>query len=177
MRTGWLNARFNPINVLLLRRPFDTWKSFLSFGTGFLTLFYLVTSQNREKEPLKYLPDWHVVPDFTAATHEEETAFYWRYAVQPSTNLYSFFYEFDLAGILNSARYADCILDMDELTVNPQAREAATARLDELGIALDLSDCSVPSYTPATAEEKGWQAYEPVARLMLQKRIPARFLP
>jgi len=177
MRAGWLNARFHPINILLLRRPFDTWRSFLSFGTGFLTLFYLVSSQNRDREPLKYLPDWHQVPSFTAATHEEETLFYWRYANEQSSGLYPTFYEFELAGILSCSRYADCILDMDELTVNPKARDAAAARLRELGIVLNLDDCSLPLYTADSAEEKEWLAYEGVARKLLRSRLPAKFLP
>jgi SAM-dependent methyltransferase len=176
MRAGWLNARFRPINIVLVRRPFATWRSFLSFGTGFLTLVYLVTAQNREKEPMKYVADWHQAPPLTAATHEEEALFYWRYASKPDSTLYSTFYEFDLAGILSCSRYADCILDMDELTVNPKARDAAEARLRELGIKLSLQDCSLPSYTAESAEEKEWLAYEGVARKLLRKRLPSRFM-
>ncbi|MGH9685576.1 MAG: hypothetical protein ACRD5K_00605 [Candidatus Acidiferrales bacterium] len=177
LRAGWLTREFSPVNILVLRKPANVWKSFLSFSDGAFTgVFCIVLGQNKAKWPLNCLPDWLDLPCRIGATIEDDYAAYGSISTELSSRMYPSFFDFYLAATLHSARYADCILDVDELSVNPAARATAQRRLREFGIDVDFSDCSVPPYGLETAQEREWLAYEDFARRFLRARLPADLL-
>ncbi len=177
LRAAWLTRNFSPVNILVLRKPANVWKSFLSFSDGSFTgVLCIVLGQNKANWPLSCLPDWLDLPCRIAATIEDDYAAYSSISEELSSRMYPSFFDFYLAATLHSARYADCILDVDELSVNPSARAVAQRRLREFGIEMDFSDCSVPSYALETAQEREWLAYEDFARRFLRARLPADLL-
>lgn len=174
LRCGWLTHNFSPINILILRRPANVWKSFLSFTDGsFAGVLCIVLGQNRSKWPLKALPDWLDLPCRIGPAIEDDYATYSPIAVDLTSRMYPAFFDFYLASTLHCARYADCILDVDELSSNPAARAAAKRKLRQFGIDMDFSDCSVPSYELTSAKASEWLAYEDFAGRFLRSRLPA----
>ncbi|MGA9883954.1 MAG: hypothetical protein WBQ34_09575 [Candidatus Acidiferrales bacterium] len=177
LRAGWLTRKFSPVNILVLRKPANVWKSFLSFSDGSFTgALCIVLGQNKAKWPLNVLPDWLDLPCRMGATVEDDYVAYSSISGELASRMYPSFFDFYLAAILHSARYADCILDVDEISVNPSARAAAQRRLREFGIEVDFSDCSVPSYALETAQEREWLAYEDFARRFLRALLPVDLL-
>jgi adenylyl-sulfate kinase len=177
LRAGWLTRNFSPVNILVLRRPASVWKSFLSFADdSFAGILCIVLGQNKFKRPLQSLPDWLDLPCRIGATIEDDYGAYGSITAELKRRMYPSFFDFYLVATLHCVRYADCILDVDELSVNPAARTAAQDRLRRFGIEIDLSDCAVPSYSLASAEQREWLAYEDFARRFLRATIPPRLL-
>ena len=173
LRSGWLTRNFQPINILVLRRPANVWKSFLSFDShSFTTLLTMVVGQNQHRAPLKYLPRWVEIPYQSGMRFEEDFAFYQPIAAALEPELYPVFFDFYLLSTLHCARYADCILDLDEISTNPRARRAATERLRDLGIRMDLEDCNLPRYALSDQEQRAWVAQEEYALTFLPHLLP-----
>lgn len=173
-RAGWLTRHFSPVNLLLLRRPANVWKSFLSFPDSFFVGgFCMILGQNRFRFPLSCLPAWTDIPRRVAATTDQEYAAYAPVRREQQSRLYPAFFDFYLLSTIHCAQYADCILDMDELAHNPAARQAATARLRQLGISISLDDCVLPSYPLRSPEEREWLAYEDFSRRFLRGTLPS----
>jgi len=177
LRAGWLTRNFQPINILILRHPANVWKSFLSFESrSFTTLFTMVMGQNQHRAPLKYLPRWVEIPYHSGERFEEDYAFYQPIAATLGPELYPVFFDFYLLATLHCARYADCILDLDEISTNPRARRAATERLRELGTRINLEDCSLPTYVLGDQEQRAWAAQEEYALTFLPHLLPAEYI-
>ncbi len=177
LRAGWLTRNFSPVNILVLRRPANVWKSILSFVDGsFAGVLCIVLGQNKFKAPLKYLPDWLDLPCRIGASIEDDYAAYGAISKELMRRMYPAFFDFYLVSTLHCARYADCILDVDEVSSNAAARAAAQKRRRKLGIEMDLSDCSAPSCDLSSNEAREWLAYEDFARLYLRKRLPSNLL-
>jgi tetratricopeptide (TPR) repeat protein len=173
LRAGWLTRNFSPINILLVRRPVNVWKSILSFANhSFVGIFTLLLGQNRFKAPVKYLPEWVEIPLHAGETIEEDYAHYGPIAIENENRLYPSFFDFYLLSIVHCAQYADCILDMDEISRNAGVRKATTDRLRELGISISLDDCELPRYGIASSVEREWLAYENFARTYLKRTLP-----
>ena len=176
-RCGWLTRNFQPINILLLRRPANVWKSFLSFaGHTFTSLFTMVVGQNQHRAPLKHLPRWVEIPCRYGDRFEKEYAFYRPIAEELEPQLYPVFFDFYVLSTLHCARYADCILDLDEISTDPRARRAAMERLQELGIGIDLEDCALPSYRLTDEERRTWGTHEQYALTFLPHLLPSEYL-
>jgi hypothetical protein len=172
LRAGWLSRQFRPIQILLLRRPLHLWKSFLSHpGHSFDTYISMIFGQNREKAPLRYLPSWLDFPRLVRPTLGEEWVDYQAFTEENAARLYPSFFDLSVLASVHCAQFADCILDMDEITRNPEVRRAATERLRELGIRIDLEDCAVPSYDLEAADSE-WLAYEEFSRAFLRAALP-----
>lgn len=172
-RIGWLTRNFAPLNVLLLRKPVNVWKSTLAFKDhSFTGIFTIVLGQNRQKEPLKHLPEWVELPSYAAATIEGDYSYYGPLAIEFERLLYPSFFDFYLLSTVCALPYVDCVLDMDEISSNPAARAATVARLRELGITLNLDDCAVPAHTLSREEERDWNAYETFARHFVARTLP-----
>lgn len=63
LRAGWLTRHFSPVNILLLRRPVNVWKSIVSYSdASFAGVLCIVLGQNKFKAPLKFLSDWLDLP-------------------------------------------------------------------------------------------------------------------
>jgi hypothetical protein len=176
-RSGWLARNFAPVNILILRKPANIWKSFLSFTDGsFVGVFCIVLGQNKAKWPLKFLPDWLDLPCCIGPTIEDDYAAYGSIGSELTSRMYPAFFDFYLASTLHCARHADCILDVDELSANPAARVAAQRKLQKFGIQMDFSDCCVPSYDLTSAQEREWLAYEDFAPRFLRTTLPVDLL-
>jgi adenylyl-sulfate kinase len=177
LRCGWLARNFSPVNILVLRDPASIWKSMLSFADGsFVGVLCIVLGQNKLKAPLKYLPDWLDLPCRVGRGIQDDYAAYAPIAAELTRRMYTSFFDFYLAATLHCARYADCILDIDELSSNRDARTAAEMRLRHFGIEMSFSDCFVPSYALNSNDEREWLAYEEFARPYLRKQLPAELL-
>ena len=177
LRCGWLARNFPSVNILVLRDPASVWKSMRSFADGsFVGVFCILLGQNKLNEPLKHLPEWLDLPSRVGRTIHDDYAAYATIAAELTRRMYPAFFDFYLASTLHGARYADCILDMDELSSNPDARAAAEKRLRRLGVEMDFFDCSAPSYPLSSNEEREWLAYEEFARSFLRKRLPSGLL-
>jgi adenylyl-sulfate kinase len=177
LRCGWLTRNFSPVNVLVVRRPANVWKSILSFtDRSFIGALCIVLGQNKAKWPLKFLPDWLDLPCRIGPAIEDDYAAYAPIAAELASRMYPAYFDFYLASILHCARYADCILDIDELSENPAARVAAQRSLRKFGIDMDFTDCSVPSYDLTSADEREWIAYEDFAHRFLRATLPADLL-
>lgn len=175
-RCGWLTRKFSPVNILILRRPANVWKSILSFADGsFIGVLAIVLGQNKSKWPLKALPDWLDLPCRIGPAIEDDYAAY-APAVELASRMYPAFFDFYIASTLHCARHAHCILDVDQLSSNPAARIAAQRKLRKFGIEMDFSDCSLPSYELTSAKEREWLAYEDFARRFLRTRLLADLL-
>jgi adenylyl-sulfate kinase len=177
LRAGWLTRNFSPVNILVLRRPTNVWKSIVSFSdASFVGVLCIVLGQNKFKAPLKFLPDWLDLPCRIGASIEDDYAAYGPISQELMSRMYPAFFDFYLVATLQCARYADCILDVDELTSSAGARAAAQERLRKLGIEMDFSDCAAPTYDLSFDEAREWFAYEDFARLYLRKRLPSNLL-
>jgi adenylyl-sulfate kinase len=173
LRCGWLTRNFSPVNILVLRDPASVWKSMLSFTDGaFLCVFCIVLGQNKLKTPLNHLPDWLGLPCRVGPTIVDDYAAYAPIAAEVARRMYPSFFDFYLASTLHCARYADCILDIDELSSSLAARTAAAKRLRQFGIEMDFSDCSAPWSALTSHQEREWLAYEEFARPFLRSRLP-----
>lgn len=175
-RCGWLTRNFSPVNILILRKPANVWKSILSFADGsFIGVLGIVLGQNKSRWPLKFLLDWLDLPCRIGPKIEDDYAAY-APAAELALRMYPAFFDFYIASTLHCARHAHCVLDVDELSSNPAARAAAQRNLRRFGIDMDFADCSVPSYELSTAEEREWLAYEDFARSFLRTIVPRDLL-
>jgi hypothetical protein len=176
LRAGWLARNFSPVNILLVRRPANVWKSMLSFENhSFVGVFCIVLGQNRMRAPLNQLPAWVDAPCYRHATIEEDYNAYASWRAENELRLYPSYFDFYVAPTLHCAQSADCILDMDEISSNPVARQTAIARLKELGIAFDFNGYVMPSYALDSDAEREWLAYEPFSRQLLRNTLPNNF--
>ena len=171
LRAGWLAKNFSPIQLLVLRNPLDVWKSFLRFpGHPFETYVCTVLGQNRENAPLNRLPRWLDIPCEIHGTFAEESLVYAAFAAANKELLYPLFFDFYLLSIIHCAQFADCILDLDGMSQDASLRARATTRLRELGIEMNLDDCTLPRYAPE-ASDKEWVAYEQLSSGFLERRL------
>jgi len=171
-RAAWLAHNFPSVNVLVLRNPLGVWKSFRSFAARyFQTGICRIIGQNRERSPLRHLPRWLEFPSEVRVNAEEEAECYRPFAERNDALLYPTFFDFYLLSTVHCAQHADCILDLDEITQNPAARHAAADRLRELGIEIDLDDCSLPVHK-ADGGDAEWLAYENFSGHFLAATLP-----
>jgi tetratricopeptide (TPR) repeat protein len=179
LRSGWLAAQFQPVNILVLRRPIDVWKSFVSFeNLYFPTVLCLIAGQNQRHRLLESMMRRSSVPFYEGETFEAEYDFYHDFATRNLGNLYPLFYEFYLRTAVYAARYAHCILDLDEISVNASARARLTQVLESLGIHISLADCRVPSCTSLSSHDRDCLASEAhLLKLLKQDRLAAFRIP
>src|SRR5208283_2524405 len=161
MRAGWLHARFPSYTILLLRRPMDIWNSFVSFPNPyFLVAMCMVVGQNRDHEILGEIARRHDVPFHIADTYEEDSTFYQGFVAARQKELYPVLFDLYLLTAVSAARYADAVVDMNELSTNPASLAFVSARLQVGGINLDLADCNLPVYPASVATGNDRAEYE-----------------
>jgi len=175
LRVGWLTAHFNPVNILLLRRPIDVWASFLSFENRYFpTMICLIVGQNQHHPLLQPVASRFGVPAFCGETLRSEYDFYYRYATHRLGNLYPLFYEFYLLTLIYAVRYAHCILDLNQLSESNLSRMQAVERLHALGVDVSLVDCRLPVYDDLPPALEKWLAYEETGCEHLKQCLPSR---
>ena len=133
----------------------------------------MILGQNQTSSPLSCLARWLEVPSYVGETIEDDYAYYFPYATKHIDTLYPLFYCFYLLTCLSNLTIADCVVDMTEISENPQSRAAAEQRLRDLGLDVSLSDCNLPRYTTLLPSDREWVAYEGVARKLLRLSLPA----
>jgi hypothetical protein len=152
MRAGWLAKRFDAINVVLLRNPSDTWKSFLSYDNlYFPTVVCMIMGQNPE---LRSLAEAHQVPSFVAETVAEELTHYRAFVESRLNSLYQAFFEFNVVANLEAVKYADIVVDVNQIAVDSAARAFITDALQARQIVVSLDDCSIPVYERPVLESQ-----------------------
>ena len=172
LRAGWLANRFNSRTVLLLRRPFDTWKSFVSFeNLYFPTVMSMIVGQNTEDPAVRSIARRHEVPCYIGERFAEEYEFYRAFAKARLDHLYPVFYELCMVSNLHAAKWADVVIDMNEVSANPAARAFTTRELGRIGIDMPLDDCAIPVHAASTPEEKRWLSLERVSRMALRSEL------
>jgi len=177
LRAGWLTRHFDPVNILLLRRPIDVWKSFISFENRYFpTVICMIAGQDRRHPLLEGLAGRHGVPFFEDQTWEAEYDFYREYASANLDRLYPLFYELYLLTSIYALRHADCVIDLNEISENAASRQRVTERLGALGIQMSLDDCRLPVYTGLTEADQACLAYEPSGRDDLKTTLPPELL-
>jgi len=171
LRAGWLARHFSPVQILILRKPMDVWKSFARFAQHpFETYLAIVLGQNRDKFPLAQLPNWQDFPGIVSDTFEKESVACASFADANQEFMYPSFFDFYVTATLHCVQFCDCILDLDGITLDAKIREAAEARLERFGIRVDLRDCVLPAYSAGTADGE-WVAYERFAKRFLTKKL------
>lgn len=174
LRSRWLSKNFNSRAILLLRKPIDIWRSFLSLGNYFVAGICLIIGQNRKHPILKHLADRYDVPFFRSNSFVEEARFYIPFAQDRVEELYPMFYEFYILTCIYNVAFSDCILDMNAITTDLRRRQMVCESLENLGIRISLDDCVIPHYQ-VNEKERKWLALEPAARARLQDIVPSKW--
>ena len=176
LRAGWLAKRFNSRTILVIRSPFDTWKSCLSFeNLYFPTVISTIVGQNIECPVVREIARRHDVPCYIADRFADEYQFYHEFAKSSLDRLYSVFYELCIMSNIYAARWADIVIDINEVSANLVARAFITRELRRNGIDLSLDDCAVPTYSASTAAEKRWLSSEQESHAALCSDRAAHF--
>jgi hypothetical protein len=134
----------------------------------FPTVISLIVGQNTEDPVVGEIARRHEVPCYIADRFAEEYQFYHAFTKSQLDRLYAVFYELCIVSNIHAAGWADIVIDMNEVSANPTARDFITRELGRIGIDMLLDDCAVPVYTASTPEEKRWLSSEQVSRLALR---------
>jgi len=162
LRAGWLAERFQGRTILLLRSPFDMWKSFLSFENNlyFPTVVSMIAGQNSGDARLREIALGNGLPYYTADSVSEEYKFYHSIVEARLQNLYPVFYQLSVVANVHAAAHADVVIDVNHVTVYPEARRFVTGELKRIGAGISLEDCAIPVYPASTRKERSWLSSE-----------------
>lgn len=149
-RSAWLSARFAPVNILLVRNPFDTWKSF-ALNEYFYGGVCRIVGQHRARPYLTAIADRWKVP-YIEGTHEERDLAYRALYGERGDALYPMFYALTMVSILQNLPHTDVVFDIDALSATDAVRSEVQARLQTYQIEVPFADCSIRKY-PADADE------------------------
>jgi hypothetical protein len=145
LRARWLTARFAPLNVLVLRRPLDTWRSFRSFENGYFpAACAMVIGQNATDPLLAGTAARYAIPRIWTGDIARDIAAYGEFANDRGDDLYGAFYELCVLGCVETLGVSHVVLDLDGMSSDARLRAHTEGRLDELGIPLVFDDCSLP---------------------------------
>lgn len=81
------------------------------------------------------------MPCYTADCFAEEYQFYHAFAKSRLDRLYPVFYELCILANIHTARYADIVIDINEVAANATVRAFVTRKLREIGIDISLDGC------------------------------------
>jgi hypothetical protein len=176
LRSRWLARNFPSRNILLLRRPIDVWRSFRLQGRYFSTVMCGIVGQNQQDPVLRAIARTYGVPFFRHDNFGDEWNFYQAFAAKNLSGLYPLFYEFYIYTCVYNLASADCVIDINRISEDPEIAEMASQRLAELGIVISLSGARVPCYDDLTSSELEWISQEPRLRQTLAQRLPAGLL-
>lgn len=147
LRCSWLTKSFSPINILLVRRPYDVWSSFLSLvGPYYITAICLIIGQNREHPLLGELAERFRIPLIVCDSVKDELRKYTPVVQSMLGHMYSVFYQFYLLTVVEMLPYMHCVIDMNVVSENQKIRDFIEWKLSSLGVGISLSDCAIPSY-------------------------------
>jgi hypothetical protein len=172
MRAGWLAKTFPSRNILLLRRPFDIWKSFCSQGDYYLAALCLIVGQNRDNGFLQQLAIDYEVPSFIRETVSEELLAYSVFLQNRAHKLYGLFFRFYIITSAMTIMFSDCTIDCTGITESSDIMVATEERLANIDISLSLRDCKAPQYALLSSEDRDWRLQEDEFwRIILERDI------
>lgn len=164
LRSRWLHKKFNSLDVLLLRDPFETWLSYKSFADRyFITVTACIAGQNKDSMWFKPLQEIVEVPYFAGETFQEDFNFYYQFTGQHESKLYALFYYFFVLTFLYNLPSAHAIVDLDSLTRSADARTRVGGRLAAHGLAISLADCRLPCHPECASQVR---ALEPLQQVV-----------
>lgn len=165
LRSEWMKERFAPISILILRRPEEIWNSFLSFPNRYFPgVVCCILGQNSQSRLLQDIAARFGIP-LQITGLSEDIEFYRQFAIEHLDALYPAFYEFYILTSAYNCRLADCIIDVDEVSSNPDVRAEVMRRLENMGAGISLDDCRVPA----------WHGHQPEADVL--ERLLGRGFP
>ncbi len=150
LRAGWLAKHFEALTIVLLRHPFDTWSSFLSYDNLYFPAgVAIIIGQNPELWPIA---EAYNIPCFIADSIWEEMARYGEFVAPRLADLYPAFFELTVLANTHAVNHADIVIDVNQIAVDPAARSFVTRDLKARGIDLSFDDCAIPVYASAKPE-------------------------
>jgi hypothetical protein len=149
-RSAWLSVRFSPVNILLLRDPYDTWKSF-SLNEYFYGGVCRIIGQHRNHWYLRAIAERWKVP-YVEGTYEEREAAYRAIYRERGDALYPMFYALICVSILQNLPHTDVVLDINALSVSDAVRSTVQDRLHSHQINISFDDCAIPQYPSDAAD-------------------------
>ncbi len=165
LRSRWLRKRFNSLDVLVLRRPGNVWRSIKVQALDYYAVkIACIVGQNREHRYFSSVADRFEVPSFKSENAAEECQFYCQWAAAREDVLYSLFYYFYSLTFLYNLSVADAVLDLDAISESVTVRLAVQSQLRSLRIPLDMSDCR-PQKHVAASEGHAVQQQQMIALL------------
>jgi len=173
LRSAWFKANYpESLNIYLYRDPRDQWQSYagIKARTGYDVFFLmdvLALSKNRDHPLVRPLRSDLPLLKYCAAEHSEEEGLYRiLYHAYSEEEKYLIFYYLWLQSLLENARHADALWDINELAANPGYRGRVQQWLGERQAAVpDFSDCRItrypalplPSDVMAAIEGRAWE--------------------
>jgi len=170
LRSRWLAERFPSRNLLLLRRPADIWRSFVSAGTNYYAAaLCCLIGQNSDSPLLRRLFQIYKIPEYRGPSVSSDLAFYASVARARLDSLYPMFFEFYILTCLCNLALADSVIDMNEISGSQRVRESVRERLCELGIDMAFDDVKTLSYGD---NPPAWLEYEEAGCRRLLLEVP-----
>lgn len=157
-RSAWLSAHFAPLNLLLLRNPFDTWKSLL-MNEYFPGGVCRIVGQHRNRSCLRAIAERWKVP-YVEGTYDECEAAYRAFFNQHGDGLYPMYFALSMVSVLYNLPHTDIVLDINAISGSEAARHEVEAQLREHGIDVSFEDCSIPRYSSGESEMAARQEQE-----------------
>lgn len=147
LRSRWLRRKFRSVDILVLRRPWNVWRSFQSFSNRyFCAMVACIIGQNQHHRYFARLANRFEVPWFVGSCTGEDYEHYRSWVeARPEANYSLFFYYYILSLLCNVAGM-DVLLDLDAIAASTEVRRQVEGRLTRAGLPLDLSDCKPQDY-------------------------------
>jgi hypothetical protein len=146
LRSHWLRERFSGVHILVIRDPYDVWRSMRTQSLYFLAATCLILSENSAHPWIRpFARHWNPP---SAGTHDlgKQFEYYESYAREAGNSLLPLFHAFYVYTIIHNAPIADVVIDMTQASSDASARAAMERALNASGIHFDLSDCELPAY-------------------------------
>lgn len=172
LRSHWLRKNFLSRSILLLRRPIDVWRSMILQGSYYYTMLCLILAQNRGSQILAPIAEEYKLPFFRSESFFEERRYYLNYASRNWMDLYSLFYLFYITAVIYNLGVADCVIDMELIATQEDARRSIIQRLNAIGVEIPLSDLNMRFYHDTSRTEQKYINNEPALRIFIAKKLP-----
>jgi len=148
-RVAWLRQRFpDAWNVVLVRRPYDHWRSSLEqFAKGgvayFLVMPLRIIAENRHVPELTRLAERHAIPD----DHAAQIALLQRL---PADAVLRLFFEVYALGYAHALTHADQMIEIERFVDEAEYRDASIAEIArETGIQITPGEMNLTRYAPS----------------------------
>lgn len=176
LRSRWLRNKFNSIDILVLRRPGNVWRSMTAQAMDYypVKIAYIV-GQNRDHRFFAPLAERFQVPCLISKDLNTESQCYRDWAAENESALYALFYYFYALTFLYNIAEADVVLDLDAISESGSVRLVVESQLRKLRIPLNLSDCRPQKHSECEPQQVVQQRQ--VVELLKEAVLPELSLP